>query len=63
MEAAFQAYQEARYLRTGKCQMMARLYGEFYHADGVKRELRNQMLAGRTPEQSFDGVAWLYEGV
>ena len=63
VEAAFQAYQEARYLRTGKCQMMARLYGEFYHADGVKRELRNQMLAGRTPEQSFDGVAWLYEGV
>ena len=60
--AAFQTYQEARYLRTGKCQMMARLYGEFYHADGVKRELRNQMLAGRTPEQSFDGVAWLYEG-
>jgi 2-polyprenyl-6-methoxyphenol hydroxylase-like FAD-dependent oxidoreductase len=61
--AAFQTYQQARYLRTGKCQMMARLYGEFYHADGVKRELRNQMLAGRTPEQSFDGVAWLYEGV
>ena len=61
--AAFQAYQEARYLRTGKCQMMARLYGEFYHADGVKRELRNQMLAGRTPEQSFESVAWLYEGV
>ena len=61
--AAFQTYQNARYLRTGKCQMMARLYGEFYHADGVKRELRNQMLAGRTPEQSYDGVAWLYEGV
>ena len=60
---AFEAYQEARYLRTGKCQMMARLYGEFYHADGVKRELRNQMLAGRTPEQSFESVAWLYEGV
>jgi 2-polyprenyl-6-methoxyphenol hydroxylase-like FAD-dependent oxidoreductase len=60
---AFQAYQDARYLRTGKCQMMARLYGEFYHANGVKRELRNQMLAGRTTEQAFDGVAWLYDGV
>jgi len=60
---AFLAYQEARYLRTGKCQMMARLYGEFYHADGVKRELRNQMLSSRTPLQSYDSVAWLYEGV
>ncbi len=61
--SAFQTYQQARYLRTGKCQMTARLYGEFYHADGVKRELRNQMLAGRTAEQSFEGVSWLYEGV
>lgn len=43
--------------------MMARLYGEFYHADGVKRELRNQMLAGRTVEQSYEGLAWLYDGV
>ena len=60
---AFAAYRDARYLRTGKCQMMARLYGEFYHADGVKRELRNQMLAGRTPDQSYEGLAWLYEGV
>ena len=62
-EAAFQTYQQDRYLRTGKCQMMARLYGEFYHADGVKRELRNQMLAGRTAEQSYEGLAWLYDGV
>ncbi len=61
--AAFQNYQQARYLRTGKCQMMARLYGEFYHADGVKRELRNQMLAARTAEQSYEGLAWLYDGV
>lgn len=63
MPAAFLAYQDARYLRTGRCQMTARLYGEFYHADGVKRELRNQMLAGRSEQASFDGVAWLYEGV
>lgn len=61
--AAFQSHQRDRYLRTGKCQMMARLYGKFYHADGVKRELRNQMLAGRTAEQSYEGLAWLYDGV
>ncbi|MCK8786088.1 3-hydroxybenzoate 6-monooxygenase [Roseomonas sp. NAR14] len=61
--AAFQEYQKVRYLRTGKCQMMARLYGEFYHADGVKRDLRNQMLASRTPAQAYEGLAWLYDGV
>jgi 2-polyprenyl-6-methoxyphenol hydroxylase-like FAD-dependent oxidoreductase len=58
--AAFQAYQEARYLRTGRVQIMARVYGEFYHASGVARELRNIMLGGRTPEQAFESMQWLY---
>ncbi|WP_282706412.1 FAD-dependent monooxygenase [Roseomonas gilardii] len=38
---AFRVYEDTRYLRAGRCQMTARLYGEFFHADGVKRELRN----------------------
>ena len=58
--AAFQQYQAARYLRTGRVQIMARVYGEFYHASGVARELRNMMLSARTPEQSFEAVEWLY---
>jgi 3-hydroxybenzoate 6-monooxygenase len=59
--AAFERYQERRYLRTGKVQMSARLYGEFYHANGVKRELRNQFLQSRSLEQTLDGMAWLYD--
>jgi 3-hydroxybenzoate 6-monooxygenase len=58
--AAFQTYQAARYLRTGRVQIMARVYGEFYHASGVARELRNMMLSARTPEQSFEAMEWLY---
>ena len=58
--AAFQAYQQARYLRTGRVQIMARVYGEFYHAGGVARELRNMMLSGRPPEQAFESMQWLY---
>jgi 2-polyprenyl-6-methoxyphenol hydroxylase-like FAD-dependent oxidoreductase len=60
--AAFEAYQNARYLRTGRVQIMARVYGDFYHARGVTAELRNIMLGGRTPQQAYDGVAWLYGG-
>jgi salicylate hydroxylase len=59
---AFLNYQQQRYLRTGRVQLMARVYGEFYHARGVTAELRNLMLSGRTPEQSWDGIAWLYGG-
>ena len=58
--SAFQAYQNARYLRTGRVQIMARIYGEFYHAGGVAKELRNLMLGGRTPEDAMAGMEWLY---
>jgi 3-hydroxybenzoate 6-monooxygenase len=58
--AAFQAYQQARYLRTGRVQIMARIYGEFYHAGGVAKELRNLMLGSRTPQDAIAGMEWLY---
>ncbi len=60
---AFERYQNRRYLRTGRCQIMARVHGEFYHARGVAAELRDTMLSARTPTQSYDGLAWLYDAV
>jgi salicylate hydroxylase len=62
LPAAFKAYQDARYLRTGRVQLMARVYGQFYHAEGVAAELRYAALHDRTPEQAYDGMAWLYGG-
>jgi len=58
--AAFRAYQQARYLRTGRVQIMARVYGEFFHAGGVAKELRNIMLGARSVEDHIAGVEWLY---
>src|SRR5262249_45372207 len=60
LAGAFRAYVQQRYLRTARVQIMARVYGDFYHARGPAAELRNQMLGARTPEQSYEGVAWLY---
>ena len=62
LPAAFQAYTQDRYLRTARTQIMARVYGDFYHARGVTAELRDLALAARTPEQSYEGIAWLYGG-
>jgi salicylate hydroxylase len=59
---AFKAYQQNRYLRTGRVQIMARVYGEFYHARGVTAELREMAIGGRTPEQAYDSIDWLYGG-
>ena len=50
-------------MRTGQCQIWARVYGEFFHAAGTTRELRNAMLGARTPEQAYNGMAWLYDGI
>jgi salicylate hydroxylase len=58
--SAFRDYQAARYLRTGRVQIMARVYGEVFHAGGVAKELRNLMLGARTMEDHLAGVEWLY---
>ncbi|CAM5406109.1 3-hydroxybenzoate 6-monooxygenase [Eoetvoesiella caeni] len=58
---AFIAYQDARYLRTARVQLTARLYGSVYHAAGATRDLRNAFLRGRTAEQFCESISWLYD--
>jgi 3-hydroxybenzoate 6-monooxygenase len=60
---AFQKYQQARYLRTGRVQLTARFYGDIYHAAGVQRELRNQLFQSGTESTGFAGLKWMYEGI
>jgi salicylate hydroxylase len=60
--AAFKRYEDQRYLRTARVQLTSRYYGDAYHAAGVAAELRTMMLRGRTPEQAYAGMAWLYDG-
>jgi salicylate hydroxylase len=60
LPAAFLAYQEQRYMRTARVQIMARVYGEFFHARGPTAELRDQMLGARTADQAYDSINWLY---
>ncbi len=63
LPAAFAAYQEQRYLRTARVQIMARVYGEFFHARGVTAELRDSMLGARTAKDAYEGIDWLYGGM
>jgi len=58
----FVKYENARYLRTGRVQTIARIYGQIYHAGGVVGELRTEMLKGRDPHY-YEGLAWLYDGI
>jgi 2-polyprenyl-6-methoxyphenol hydroxylase-like FAD-dependent oxidoreductase len=60
---AFKVYEDRRYLRTGRVQLTARLYGEFFHAAGASREIRNQFLRERSAEEARESVGWLYDGI
>jgi 3-hydroxybenzoate 6-monooxygenase len=61
--SAFQKYQKARYLRTGRVQLTARFYGDIYHASGVARELRNRMFQSGEEAAGFAGLSWMYRGL
>jgi len=61
--SAFQKYQKARYLRTGRVQLTARFYGDIYNASGVARELRNRMFQSGEEAAGFAGLSWMYKGL
>ncbi len=61
MAEGFGRYADARYLRTARCQIMARIYGGFYHAKGVTRELATGFLKARSVADSFESLSWLYD--
>jgi 3-hydroxybenzoate 6-monooxygenase len=61
LPAAFQRYQEARITRTARIVLSARALGKYwYHAEGVERLVRNEMLASKTPEDFYRGLDWIY---
>lgn len=61
--AAFEHYQQARYLRAGRVQLKARLYGDIYPASDVQRVLRNQMLQSGLESAGFAGLKWMCDGI
>ncbi|MEE9294548.1 MAG: 3-hydroxybenzoate 6-monooxygenase, partial [Phycisphaerae bacterium] len=60
-EAAFEAYRTERVVRTARVQMSSRLMGDYiYHPDGAQRLVRNAVLRGKTPEDHYRSLEWLY---
>jgi 2-polyprenyl-6-methoxyphenol hydroxylase-like FAD-dependent oxidoreductase len=61
--AAFRNYERARYLRTARVQYESRyLWDNFYHVEGIEREVMRQAASARGEDEMFDCVAWLYDG-
>jgi salicylate hydroxylase len=57
---AFQRYQEIRIVRTARVQISSLMMDKLNHAKGVERKVRNSLFEGRTPEEYYDRLAWLF---
>ena len=57
---AFKIYERARIPRAARVVLSAREMGRIYHATGVERLVRNSLWVGRTREQFYDALEWLY---
>ncbi|MET8873190.1 3-hydroxybenzoate 6-monooxygenase [Nocardia sp. NPDC004604] len=60
---AFHEYEQRRVVRTGRVTLMSRLYGELYHASGVARSVRREMLDGWPVEAARESFSWIYNGI
>ena len=58
--SAFERYQDVRIVRTARVQISSMMMSRLNHATGVERKVRNSLFEGRTPEQYYDRLAWLY---
>jgi 2-polyprenyl-6-methoxyphenol hydroxylase-like FAD-dependent oxidoreductase len=57
---AFRRYQDIRIVRSARVQMSSLMLDRIKHAKGIERKVRNSLFEGRTAEEYYDRLAWLY---
>ena len=60
LAAALQAYQAIRIVRTARVQISSLMMHRLNHATGVERLVRNSLFEGRSQEDHYERLAWLY---
>jgi salicylate hydroxylase len=60
---AFTQYEKTRLLRTARLALESRAMWDFYHAEGIARDVRNDTCARWCDEDLFRCLAWLYDGI
>ncbi len=59
---AFRRFESARILRTSRLQLESRALWDFYHAEGIARDVRNETIAAWDEAHMHRCLAWLYDG-
>jgi 2-polyprenyl-6-methoxyphenol hydroxylase-like FAD-dependent oxidoreductase len=57
---AFRRYQDLRIVRTARVQISSLMMDRLNHAKDMERKVRNSLFEGRTDEEYYDRLAWLY---
>jgi 2-polyprenyl-6-methoxyphenol hydroxylase-like FAD-dependent oxidoreductase len=60
--AAFRRFEAARVLRTSRVQLESRALWDFYHAEGIARDVRNESVSAWDEDHMYRCLAWLYDG-
>src|SRR5262249_44112284 len=59
---AFRRFEAARLVRTARVQLESRALWDFYHAEGIARDVRNETGAAWDEAHMHRCLAWLYDG-
>lgn len=57
---AFKRYQDIRIVRASRVQISSLMMDKINHAKGVERLVRNSLFEGRTQEEHYNRLSWLY---
>jgi salicylate hydroxylase len=60
LQAAFRLYESVRIPRTARVVWSTREMGRIYHAKGVERLVRNDLWKGKTQDDFYNAMDWLY---
>ncbi len=63
LQHALKIYEKKRLVRTARVQLESRSLWATYHAGGVDAEVRDQQFEGRSDEDFYDCLAWVWTAV
>ncbi len=61
-ERAFNAYPKLRLVRSARVQLTSRQLWDFYHAEGIAREVRDAELKERVEDDYYNCLSWIWDG-
>lgn len=61
-ERAFKEYPKRRLVRSARIQLGSRQLWDFYHAEGIAREVRDDELKERVEDDYYNCLSWIWSG-